>query len=244
MAEILMITAIAGAENCAAMLSRQFQMSVETVSSRKDALAALRHREYLLMIVDESLLEPGDEPSYDGADTLFKHAGLAIPLEINFAISGYGRLVRAVRAALCRREQEREVAARAAAGSLQNALRERVADLLLHAQLAQAEPALTPALADKLRVIVELAAGLRQSLADLPTQTEPSVRPSFDQAASLVPALQRAIVRSPITNGQSRKLDDPVFLAMRHRNRPAPRRSLPVEDESPRGLISPPSTSM
>ena len=107
---ILMITAIAGAENCAAVLSKQFGLAVETARSRKEGLAALRRREFALIVVDQSLVEHPE----DGMDSLLKHAGLAIPLEINFAISGCGRVVREVRAALLRREREKNLALSAA----------------------------------------------------------------------------------------------------------------------------------
>jgi hypothetical protein len=170
MPDILMITAIAGAENCAALLSRQFQLSVETAVSRKEAVAALKRREYLLAVIDESMIEPDE----DGGDALFKYMGAAIPLEINFAISGCGRLVRAVRAALSRRERERAVAARAAASAMQNELREKVAGLLLHSELALAEPGLAPSLASKLRIIVELAGNLREGLGSSTAQTPAS----------------------------------------------------------------------
>jgi len=43
---ILMITAIAGAENCAAVVSKQFGLTVEIAVNRKEGLAALRHREF------------------------------------------------------------------------------------------------------------------------------------------------------------------------------------------------------
>jgi hypothetical protein len=133
---ILLVTAIAGAENYAAVVSKQFSLTVETASSRKDALAALRRRNYAIVVLDSSLLGamPGD------ADVLFKHSGLAIPLEINFAISGCGRLVREIRAALSRRQLEQSVAARAAATSLDSNLRDSVAGLLLQSQLARRSP--------------------------------------------------------------------------------------------------------
>ena len=73
---VLMITAIAGAENCAAGLAKQFQMSVDTVSSRKEGAAALRRRSYHLVVIDASLIDPGE----DDNDALLKHAGMAIPL--------------------------------------------------------------------------------------------------------------------------------------------------------------------
>ena len=152
---ILLVTAIAGAENCAAVVSKQFGLAVETASNRKDALAALRRQSYSIVVLDTSLLE---------ADAFFKHSGLAIPLEINFAISGCGRLVREIRAALSRRQLEQSVAARAAAGALESNLRDTVAGLLLQSELALAEPSVPPQLADKLKLMVELAGNLRQKL--------------------------------------------------------------------------------
>ncbi len=164
---ILMITAIAGAENCAAVVSKQFGLTVETAANRKEGLAALRRREFALVVLDESLVDSRD----DGADSLLKYAGLAIPLEINFAISGCGRLVREIRAALLRREREHELALSAAATSIQSDLRDTVAGLLLQSQLALAEPALSPQLAERLRMVAELAANLRQRLDVPPLQT-------------------------------------------------------------------------
>jgi len=157
---VLLITAIAGAENCAAVVSKQFGLVVETVSSRKDALAALRRRNYALVVLDSSMLEAagGD------ADAIFRNSGLAMPLEINFAISGCGRLVREIRAALSRRQLEQAAAERAATTSLESNLRDTVAGLLLQSQLALAEPSVPPQIADKLKLMVELAGNLRRKL--------------------------------------------------------------------------------
>lgn len=157
---VLLVTAIAGAENCAAMVAKQFSMHVDTASNRKDALSALRHRRYAVVVLDGSLLEA----SSNDADTLFKYSGLAIPLEINFAISGCGRLVREIRAALSRRQLEQAVAERAAATSLESNLRDSVAGLLLQSQLALADPSVPPQLADKLRLMAELAGSMRKKL--------------------------------------------------------------------------------
>ena len=158
--QILLVTAITGAENCAAVISKQFGLAVETASNRKDALAALRRKSYSIVVLDSSLLEA----SATDADALFKHTGLAIPLEINFATSGCGRLVREIRGALSRRQLEQAVAARAAATSLETNLRDTVAGLLLQSQLALAEPSIPPQIADKLKLMAELAGSLRQKL--------------------------------------------------------------------------------
>ena len=157
---VLLVTGIAGAENCAAVVAKQFNLAVETVASRKDALAALRRRSYSIVVLDSSLLEA----AIGDAEAVFKHSGLAIPLEINFAISGCGRLVREIRAALSRRQLEQAAAERAAASSLESNLRDTVAGLLLQSQLALAEPSIPPQLADKLKLMAELAGSLRKKL--------------------------------------------------------------------------------
>ena len=157
---ILLITGIAGAENCATVIAGQFHLHVDTAANRKDALAALRRRNYGIVVLDSSLLEAtaGD------TDAIFRHSGLAMPLELNFAISGCGRLVREIRAALGRRRLEQEIAVRAAVGSIETNLRDTVAGLLLQSQLALAEPSVSPQLAGKLKLMAELAGSLRRKL--------------------------------------------------------------------------------
>ncbi|HEV2464914.1 MAG TPA: hypothetical protein VGT04_14000, partial [Acidobacteriaceae bacterium] len=51
---VLLVTAIAGAENCAAVIAKQFSLQVETVSTRKDALTALRRGRYSIVVLDSS----------------------------------------------------------------------------------------------------------------------------------------------------------------------------------------------
>jgi hypothetical protein len=160
MQSLLMITSILGAENCAAALANQLEFSVEIVPNRKDGLARLRRHEYTIIVVDDAVAESDPE----GAELLWKHAGLAVPLQINFAISGTARLVREVRAVLNRREQEQALAMRAAAVAVESELRDTVTGLILHSQLALAEPALSPELSAKLRTVADLAGNLRQRL--------------------------------------------------------------------------------
>lgn len=160
MQSMLMITSILGAENCAAALANQLGFSVETSSNRKEGMARLRRREYTIVVVDDAIAE--SDP--DGAELLWKHAGLAIPLQINFAISGTARLVREVRAVLARREHEQLLAMRAAAVAVESELRDTVTGLLLHSQLALNEPSLSPELLAKLKTVAELAGSLQLRL--------------------------------------------------------------------------------
>ena len=137
MQSALIITGISGAEHCAASLSKQLGLPVDVAPSRREGMAALRRREYTIVVIDE----PVAESSPEAADLLWRQAGLAIPLQINFAISGTNRLIRDVRAALQRREHEQQLAMRAATAALGNDLRDTVTGLLLHSQLASlAEP--------------------------------------------------------------------------------------------------------
>ena len=157
---ILMVTGIEGAANSAATVGAQLGMDVEIAQGRRDALAALRRREFLAVVVDETLAEC--DPV--AADRICEHAGLAIPMQINFALSGAARLIREIRSALHRREREQAVARRAAAAAIEAELKSTVAGLLLQSQLALSGGEIPAAVADRLRVVADLAGSLRQQL--------------------------------------------------------------------------------
>jgi DNA-binding NtrC family response regulator len=157
---ILMVTGIEGARNCAEKVGTQLGMEVEVAEGRKAALTALRRREFAAVVVDETTAEC--DPA--AAEAIWEHAGLAIPLQINFALSGTARLVREIRAGLHRREREQLMARRAAAAAMEAELKSTVAGLLLHSQLALNGHEVPAPVADKLRVVADLAGNLRQKL--------------------------------------------------------------------------------
>jgi hypothetical protein len=72
--------------------------------------------------------------------------------------------MREIRAALHRREREQMLARRAAAAAIESELKSTVAGLLLHSQLALNGSEVPPLVADKLRVVADLAGSLRQQL--------------------------------------------------------------------------------
>lgn len=156
---ILMVTGIEGAQNCAELLGKELQAEVEVASGRKAALAALRRQEFAAVVVDESLAEC--DPA--AAEAIWSHAGLAIPLQVNFALSGAARLIRELRAGLRRREREQLLARRAAAAAMETELKSTVAGLLLHSELALHGDLPAP-VADRLRTVAELAGSLRRQL--------------------------------------------------------------------------------
>jgi hypothetical protein len=157
---ILMVTGVEGARNGAEVVSAQLGMEVEVAEGRKAALAALRRREFAAVIVDETLAEC--DPA--AAEAIWDRAGLAIPLQVNFAVSGAARLIREIRAALHRREREQGLARRAAEVAIERDLKSTVAGLLLHSELALSVGDVPTLLADRLRVVADLAGILRQKL--------------------------------------------------------------------------------
>jgi len=112
------------------------------------------------VVVDETMTEC--DPA--AAEAIWEHAGLAIPLQVNFALSGAARLTREIRAALHRREREQTLAHRAAAAAIESELKTTVAGLLLHSQLALSGGEVPSPLAEKLRVVADLAGNLRRQL--------------------------------------------------------------------------------
>ena len=157
---ILMVTGFEGASNCAAVVGAQLGMEVEVAEGRRVALAALRRREFAAVVVDETMAEC--DPA--AAEAIWEHAGLAIPLQINFALSGAARLIREIRAALHRRAREQMLARRAATAAIEAELKTTVAGLLLNSQLALNGSEVPALVADKLRVVADLAGSLRQQL--------------------------------------------------------------------------------
>jgi DNA-binding NtrC family response regulator len=157
---ILMVSGVEGARNCAEVVSAQLGMDVEVAEGRRMALAALKRREFAAVVVDETLAEC--DPA--AAEAICDRAGLAIPLQINFALSGSARLIREIRAALHRREREQTLARRAAEAAIERELKSTVAGLLLHSELALSVGDLPAPLADRLRVVADLAGSLRQQL--------------------------------------------------------------------------------
>ncbi|HTJ29492.1 MAG TPA: hypothetical protein VL346_03280, partial [Acidobacteriaceae bacterium] len=112
---ILIVSGMEGVENCAAALSRLLGMECEAAQGRKAALGMMKRNEYAALVVDEGVLDadPG------GGEQIWESVGLAIPVQVNFALAGVQRVAREVRLALQRRERERALAHEAAAAAIE-----------------------------------------------------------------------------------------------------------------------------
>jgi hypothetical protein len=158
--KILIVSGMEGVENCAAALTQLLGEECEAVQGRKAAIGALKRREYAALVVDEGMLDA--DPA--GGEQIWEHAGLAIPVQLNFALAGAQRVAREIRLALQRRDRERALAHEAAAAAIGTELKSTVAGLLLHSQLALQDREVPAPLKEKLRVVADLAGNLREQL--------------------------------------------------------------------------------
>jgi hypothetical protein len=161
---ILIVSGIEGVRNCAEIVSKQLGMKVDFAEGRRGAVDALRRREFAVVVVDESLAEC--DPS--AADAIWERSGLAIPLQINFALAGAARIIREIRAALHRREREQAAARLAAQEDFGDELKKTITGLVLQSQLALSDSAVPAHIAQKLRVVADLASTLCRQLAVVP----------------------------------------------------------------------------
>lgn len=161
---ILIVSGIEGIRNCADVVAKQLGTNVEVAEGRRSALNVLRHKDFVAVVVDESMA--ACDPA--GADAIWERSGLAVPLQINFALSGTSRIIREVRAALHRREWEQAVAQRAATAAIELEVRNTVTGLLLHSELALSQDGVPKAVAEKLRLVADLAGTLREMLSARP----------------------------------------------------------------------------
>lgn len=166
---ILLVTPNERAPECAAALRGAIGEEVVVAESLPRAVTLLRAGCYLAAVLDQYLLEA--EPRE--ADTTLEHLGTAIPVQVNFAISGMERLVRDVRAAVQRRKREEIQARESAIGRLQSELSDTVTALLLSSELALDTPELPLAASEKIQSVHELVKKLRRQLEGTRLSHEP-----------------------------------------------------------------------
>jgi hypothetical protein len=157
---ILLVTPSARGQECAAMLKDATGEETHWTEDLAQALSRLREQVYSAVVLDQFLAE--NEPSE--SDRLLEHLGTAYPIYISFAISGQQRLLREVRSALHRRRREEEQARRSVEQQIRSEMGESLTALLLSCELAMAVPEVPPPAAEKIRVIDDLARGMRARL--------------------------------------------------------------------------------
>jgi hypothetical protein len=157
---ILLITNSSNGQECAKALLAATRIKTEVAADIRTALGRLRDQEFSAVVIDESLLDPGSK----SLDMLVKHAGRAVPVFVNLAVSRMERVVRDVQAALRRVEQERSIARQAAESELRSELKGELTGILLWTQQALEDPGLSSSAESKLKCVFEAADKMRSRL--------------------------------------------------------------------------------
>jgi hypothetical protein len=157
---ILLITPSAKSQECARALREATADTVDVAATLREAAAQLRASEYTAVVVDQYLIEA--EP--DESETVLQHMDMAIPVYVNFAISGIERVVRELRAALHRRKKEAMIARQGAEQALGNELKGTITALLLSCEMALQVAGLPEKAETKLRTACDLAREVRSKL--------------------------------------------------------------------------------
>jgi len=150
---ILLISCLSEARNCIRALEEATQDGVELYSDLNEAVTRLGTREFSAVILDQFLLEA--EP--DHAQAIFKNLGSAVPICVNFAITGIPRIARELRSALQRRNRELAAARQDAQQALRHELNDTVTALLLSCEMALRIPDLPAQAASKMHDVEALA---------------------------------------------------------------------------------------
>jgi len=150
---ILLISCLAEARNCIPALEETSQDTVELFSDLPQAVARLNTQEFSAVILDQFLLEA--EP--DHAEAIFKNLGSAVPVCVNFAITGIPRIGRELRSALQRRRREVLAAKQDAQQALRQELNDVVTALLLSCEMALRVPDLPAQAESKMHDVEALA---------------------------------------------------------------------------------------
>jgi hypothetical protein len=137
------------------------QEAVQVASSLHEGVDCLRAGEYSAVVVDQWITEAEPEPT----SVVFDHLGMAVPVFVNFGISGVERILRELRAALSRRGLETVLARHSARQALRDELKDDVTVLLLSCGMVLQEPNLSDSARMRLQKVEELAKHISEKLA-------------------------------------------------------------------------------
>lgn len=157
---LLVITPSAKARGCAQAIQKVTSEETHVAATLSQAMAQLRAQEYVAVLIDQAFVEAEPVES----DMVLEHIGTAIPVHVNFAISGMDRVVRELRAALQRHKREVVLLRQEVQQALRNELKDTVTALLLSCEMALQVPNLPVAAEIKMRSVRDLAQEVRVKL--------------------------------------------------------------------------------
>jgi hypothetical protein len=157
---LLVITPFAKARGCAQAIQEVTSEETHVVATSSQALAQLRAREYVAVLIDHAFLETEPVES----DMVLEHIGTAVPVHVNFAINGMERVVRELRAALHRHKKQVLRMRQEVQQALRNELKDTITALLLSCEMALQVPDLHSAAEGRMRTVHALAHEMRLKL--------------------------------------------------------------------------------
>jgi hypothetical protein len=157
---LLVITPSAKARGCAQAIQQVTSEETHVAATLSQAMAQLRAQEYVAVLIDQAFLETEPVES----DMVLEHIGTAIPVHVNFAISGVDRVERELRVARQRHKKEVLLMRQEVQQALRNELKDTVTALLLSCEMALQVPNLPAAAEIKMLSVRELAQEVRVKL--------------------------------------------------------------------------------
>jgi hypothetical protein len=157
---ILLITALAKAQECAKALQETTAEPVQFAATLPEAVAQLQANEFSAVVLDQLLLDAVP----DEVETILKYLGTAVPVFSNFAISGIERVSRELRSALYRRNRESLAARHQAEQALRSELKDTITALLMSCEMALDVPNLPLFAETKMLAVDALAKEVRAKL--------------------------------------------------------------------------------
>ena len=150
---ILLISCVAKAQDCGQALQEGTHEPVIVCAALQEAITQLKEKEFSAVVFDLLLLDA--QP--DEGETVLKHMGSAVPVYLNFAITGTARAAREVRWALQRRKREVLAAKSEAQQGLRHELNDTLTALLLSCQMALQVPELPAQAETKMQAVEAFA---------------------------------------------------------------------------------------
>ena len=157
---LLVITPSAKARDCAQAIQQVTSEETHVVASSSQALAQLRAREYVAVLIDQAFLETEPVES----DMVLEHIGTAVAVHVNFAINGTDRVGRELRAALHRHKRQIFLLRQEVQQALRNELKSTITALLLSCEMALQVHNLQSGAESRMRTVHELAQEMRLKL--------------------------------------------------------------------------------
>jgi hypothetical protein len=157
---LLVITPSAKALGSVQAIQQVTSEETHVVATSSQALAQLRAREYVAVLIDQAFMETEPVES----DMVLEHIGTAVPVHVNFAINGMDRVARELRAALRRHQKQVLLARQEVKQTLRNELKSTITALLLSCEMALQIPDLQSGAESRMRTVHELAQEMRLKL--------------------------------------------------------------------------------